>query len=248
MGFSRLSNWSFGTIETACKKIAPIKVQMVLEDQKRAGSENCFASFCKAFRLPSGDIAKLLIHADSWLKWPLTTSISPYLKFQRPLVVPRGAQGWSFHVVVTWVGLDSTWNKFLPNLKFSWELGGSLSPGVSVKALQGKGKSHFVPIAICSTVTPDRNSTNRLNLSTPSLLLSILQCSIYSCNSATMCLLITRRPAKGQAKQLAKGIVMSIGIPPRTYLKLLKHLYQKSSVIRVSWYLVLGVKASHVNK
>ena len=60
-------------------KIGLKKVQVVLEDQKRARSEN----------------------------------------LERPLVVPRGSQERSLYVVVTWVGLDSTWTKFRPNLKFS---------------------------------------------------------------------------------------------------------------------------------
>ena len=55
-------------------KIAPKNVKVVLEDRKEAGSKNFFGLFWKAFRPPSGDIARLLIHAHSWVKWPLQFS------------------------------------------------------------------------------------------------------------------------------------------------------------------------------
>ena len=38
---------------------------------KKGRIQKFFAWSCKAFRPPSGDIAKFLIHAHSWLKWKL---------------------------------------------------------------------------------------------------------------------------------------------------------------------------------
>ena len=95
-------------------KIAPKKVQVVLEDRKEAGSKIFLSLFCKGFRPPSGHTAKFFIHAHSWLKWPL--HIIHTTKFEGPFwPPPLVLEGGYFGPGVTSGCIPATLTKFGPN-------------------------------------------------------------------------------------------------------------------------------------